>query len=106
MRCDACNNILTPREDSRRSVRTGMRIGLCDPCFIPIADNFHMISEDPLADDIPSKDLSTGSLVESIIDTSHAYFNEDVKKQTEKSEDTFQDFFETSSEENVSSESI
>lgn len=33
MRCESCNTILTPYEDSILGVNTGVRIGLCTRCL-------------------------------------------------------------------------
>lgn len=69
MRCDACNAILTEKEDSRKSEVTNERIGLCDPCFRPIQHEVKT-TENPLAED--NAPVREGSLVEELSSTSES----------------------------------
>lgn len=54
MRCDACNVPLSPKEDSRKSVATGERIGLCDPCFAPIQDEVETVVNESASNVTPN----------------------------------------------------
>jgi hypothetical protein len=80
MRCEACNKILTQKEDSRVSCNTGERLGLCSDCLEPIQSEI-TYTEDPVADDTSPK-TTEGTLVTPLTDEDKTIvFNEDVFKR-------------------------
>lgn len=47
MKCLACDEILTDREDARKYAASEERIGLCDPCFSEVDDQIDYIGDSP-----------------------------------------------------------
>lgn len=47
MKCLACDEILSDREDARKYAASEERIGLCDPCFSEIEDQIDYIGDSP-----------------------------------------------------------
>ncbi len=47
MKCLACDEILSDREDARKYVLSAERIGLCDPCFSEVDDQIDYVGDSP-----------------------------------------------------------
>lgn len=52
MKCLSCDVILTDREDYRRFVGSGERVGLCDHCFSFIENEVNTIENPLLSNEI------------------------------------------------------
>ena len=58
MRCLSCDCNLSQREDSRRSILTGERIQLCDPCYEEISGEVPTLSRNDLPNEIDVEELT------------------------------------------------
>jgi len=51
MKCQACDQVLSDREASRKSLNTGEYLDLCDTCLEPIAEDVYFSENTSLSND-------------------------------------------------------
>lgn len=48
MRCECCNNVLTPFEESFKSAKTHRTLNICEKCYNTISDDVLIVADTSL----------------------------------------------------------